>query len=849
MESTKKIINQFHELNVPVIQLDSVTKAPIWNKWQETTVEMSKANIDYSKTSNFSIRTGPIDENTTVFALDFDMFNKTTETQDDSIGKKRTELLGTEYNGMYKSGTCGNTVTLVHSAVPEINDLLKSIPQNKIVWKGKADGDIEILKGRGCQVVIPPSSTICKRHKKICKKRKFTNPDFPVLHLTNDVEDEDNVYRVDTIATFIQDTIDQKKENDAKKVKTNHVFETTDGPTSKLDICIDMLKLLEPKMCENNDSWLEIGMSLKSGFGENGWTAFDDWSKQSITNYDEANNRTRWDSFKSGKTTIRTLKYHAEKNIKGYQDLIRKHLQPINEFFKKIKSASINDCAKLFYENLGKDTGKFVYSSKDDIFYHYNKHNTIEKHDTKNNPILLSQTITDVLDRLNDEQFNNLKFLVNENDKEYKWIQKESDKFHVNCGCPSYKKKIIEELRQYISSYTFSDKIDTTEHIVPYKDQCFDSKLNCFRPIEKSDFVSKNAGYNKPSPNLKVQKEIMDIVKGLIQFNIKKPSADEKEMTKFLLDTLGFSLITNKFEKLYIWTGSGGNGKGVLARLLQNALGGLYFPADSKFLTGTVKSGAADPILFDCKGHKIIMNSEPESKNDDPNVSFNVGKLKGLTGRDRQTCRTLNGKPVTWDVLFNLILQCNQIPDFEKIDDALLRRICIIQFIFSFVVKPAKNSTTEKQINYECKTMFNNPVYYQQFLLMLIEHIRGKVNEVLVIPKAVKQHTLEFLNENNTVKIFIDENYEVGAKDDYVKLQELYKRFNYSADKKMSKKDFKYSMKTNKHIFKERITIDGKQKRIAGYQYLKLKTLVFEDETSNKNLTPVNNMGFVVDNL
>lgn len=49
----------------------------------------------------------------------------------------------------------------------------------------------------------------------------------------------------------------------------------------------------------DHDAWLKVAMGLKIEFGEDGWTIFDEWSRQA-DNYNDRENRARWRSFKPG---------------------------------------------------------------------------------------------------------------------------------------------------------------------------------------------------------------------------------------------------------------------------------------------------------------------------------------------------------------------------------------------------------------------------------------------------------------------------------------------------------------------------------------------------------------------
>ena len=184
-EFTKELIEKFYARNIPVLQVHPESKIPMWKKWQDITVELSRKAIDVSVESNFGIVNGPIDDTTTVFTIDFDCFNKTTKSYDQSIQRKFCQVIqGIDYDGVYESGTCKNYCLLVHSTNQEINDFLQHRGK-KLVFKGENGGEIEILPTRKQFTMIPPSLSKCKKHGNICRKRKFMNSSI-LKFITND---------------------------------------------------------------------------------------------------------------------------------------------------------------------------------------------------------------------------------------------------------------------------------------------------------------------------------------------------------------------------------------------------------------------------------------------------------------------------------------------------------------------------------------------------------------------------------------------------------------------------------------------------------------------------------------
>jgi len=62
---------------------------------------------------------------------------------------------------------------------------------------------------------------------------------------------------------------------------------------------------------DDRDTWLKIGMAIKSELGDDGFSLWDYWS-QSADSYKESDARSVWRSIKNGSTGIGTL-FHLAK--------------------------------------------------------------------------------------------------------------------------------------------------------------------------------------------------------------------------------------------------------------------------------------------------------------------------------------------------------------------------------------------------------------------------------------------------------------------------------------------------------------------------------------------------------
>ena len=155
-------------------------------------------------------------------------------------------------------------------------------------------------------------------------------------------------------------------------------------------------------------------------------------------------------------------------------------------------------------------------------------------------------------------------------------------------------------------------------------------------------------------------------------------------------------------------------------------------------------------------------------------------KILALTGHDSQTCRTLYATNVTFRPTFTLFCQCNEFPGLEKVDDATRRRIDCVPFNHKFCFNPTLPH--EKPIDTSLKDKINSPLYYTQFLKILIEHIKPKIDQQLLTPEIISNRTKNYFDDNNDIRSFLDEFYELTDKNDktkenFMSLKDMYDHY------------------------------------------------------------------------
>jgi phage/plasmid-associated DNA primase len=236
------------------------------------------------------------------------------------------------------------------------------------------------------------------------------------------------------------------------------------------------------------------------------------------------------------------------------------------------------------------------------------------------------------------------------------------------------------------------------------------------------------------------------------------------------MNTISLSLFTTRFESLYIHTGVGGNGKGVLFGLVKNCIGDYFYTAGNTFLSTHYMEGVSNSALFNSKGRRIFCISEPDTESNKPGVSsnINVDFVKSITGGDDLNCKDLYKSATVFKPVFTCFLQCNQIPSLGKIDSAIQRRLKIMEYPFMFKENPKLKH--ERKIKLDLKDKLKDQKYIDEFMLMMIENatdfdLNNNSNSI-PLPSCVDDNVNEYINDNDPTIDFLNKFYIITNKNE-----------------------------------------------------------------------------------
>lgn len=538
---------------------------------------------------------------------------------------------------------------------------------------------------------------------------------------------------------------------------------------------IDLLSVFTKDFANDYKEWGNVGMALKA-ISDDNLDIFDAFSqtKNKYKGYKDV--AKRWYGFSSCDNGMGLLVNMAKENNEvEYKKWNKKYGQKESkkstifddEFWNKIQDMNHSDFAKMYKELI---PNKYIVSKNKD-WYEYNKYNVLINQ--MGIPSSLTNNITDTLQDLIIKKRNELIPTSKDYDEKMKLVKKA----YQNLGNAPYIKGVIEYLEHLYLNIDLDDLIDANTDLLAFNDKVYDVKVGEYRDIKPTDYITKTTKTNAP---IEVIDAKIDEITNLLLSIFGK-----EDLVKYWLKTTGLSLFTNKFESLYILTGTGGNGKGLLSNILNKILGDYIYTASNTFLTEKIKGGQANSTLAKCKGIRYLLVSEPDDGSND--AEFNVEFIKMITGGDMITTRDLYKSNFSFKPQFTPFVQCNKKPKLGKMDNGIKRRLKIHNYPFEFVETVTKPN--QKQADTNLKSSMDQ-AFYDNFIILLLQIAHKNINiNKIEQPQEVINETADYFDSNNPVKSFIDARLETST--DKTKMSDLWSDYQYEKFELITKTRFK----------------------------------------------------------
>ena len=282
---------------------------------------------------------------------------------------------------------------------------------------------------------------------------------------------------------------------------------------------------------------------------------------------------------------------------------------------------------------------------------------------------------------------------------------------------------------------------------------------------------------------------------------------NNEDVYQYLQQILGYCITGETDQKsIFLFWGSGDNGKSVLCELMKIVLKKLCVAIDKKVFIRTDDKGSHTEFLIPLVSARLAIYSESEKQE-----KLNEALIKKLTGNDEISARALYGKQFSFKPNSKYIMMTNHKPEFDINDEALISRLKYIPFLAKFKDFP-KDGEFKKDSDFVENLKTNH--LDEVFSWLCIGANKYYQTRKIIIPKIIEQETQKYINDIDYVQKFFDE-CTSPEKDNKIKRSSFYDNYLKFCNSNG------HSVLPKNLFFDEIIKKDYKINKIEGIFYVK----------------------------
>ncbi len=555
---------------------------------------------------------------------------------------------------------------------------------------------------------------------------------------------------------------DKDETNDSKKNNCNNDIKSEEkilNPVknqilnSEQEILYDFIdQCFSRHRYEEYQYWINVGMAIKNRYGDDGFEMFKYFSFKAACHDTENELKIKYNTFNSNtlekKISIATMYYYAkEDNEEKFIELVKK-----NQIFKKFEMSSVMIV-------------KYIKMLKPNDFIW--KNNCLRCYNGK----YWEQTNLPLMIYIGNELYDFLKnilttcFWDTKQSKEFAQMKKSLDRSRSL----QFKKEIVETSKEVFTNneHTFDDKW----YLFGFKNVVLDLRTLEFRNYKFDDYVTITTGYDWIEPEQSKVDKINELIESI---------HPNEPIRRLYLELLSTGIDGRCLEKLILFDGFGGNGKGLINDIALKTFGNYGLIGNNALLFETNRTGS-NPEKNNLHLKRFVIFREPAEKSKIENSI-----MKELTGGGQFSARGLYESDTKKKLSSTTILECNKRPLFaEDPQEAELRRIIDIFFSRKFTDK--KEDVDEENGIFLANIMYKNEDFQEEhktalFKILLDAYKCYKNREyVFVIPKSVENRTKLYLQMSSSIFTWVSDEYEkTDDKNDIVKIKDMHYNFKAS---------------------------------------------------------------------
>lgn len=295
-----------------------------------------------------------------------------------------------------------------------------------------------------------------------------------------------------------------------------------------------------------------------------------------------------------------------------------------------------------------------------------------------------------------------------------------------------YRKNRVDEARHFIESSTFTQKTDVNrfDEFINVENGLFNWKTGELveHTSERLSTIQFPVKYD-PKANEPI---VMDFINSIL----------DKDTHLTLFEMMGYFLIpTTEYEKIFLFTGTGSNGKSVLIKTIETMLG----------KTNISKVKLQD-LVGDRSRFKIaeLYGKVLNCFTDIPaNTLYSAGNLKVIASGEGLNAERKGKDPFDFEPFCKLLFSANELPKTKDNSDGFFRRMMVFPFTRKFTDKEKDTKLIQKLTTPKAlSTLFN-------FALEGLQRLekQGQFSYSKIIADQVKSYQ----KESDVIMLFIEE--------------------------------------------------------------------------------------------
>jgi phage/plasmid-associated DNA primase len=287
--------------------------------------------------------------------------------------------------------------------------------------------------------------------------------------------------------------------------------------------------------------------------------------------------------------------------------------------------------------------------------------------------------------------------------------------------------------------------------LLGFNNGVYDLVADEFREYRFDDYITITTKYDyeKPDYGNEETNRIKEELAGI--FEMIQP---DEESRILYLQALASGLDGRAYQKLFLYNGQGGNGKGLTGALMDITLGDYYHQAGNGILKDVEKSNTPSPDMINLKNKRYINFKEVQGE-------IKCSMLRNLTGGGKFIGRYLNQNPESFFMSGTFVMEFNIAPELDgKPQRADYRRLVDILFPVNFTDDPTKIDREIGGVKFKkANPYYETQDFLQKSKLVFLDMLLGVYNTykdkdgvsgmVFTIPESIRLRTEQFLENQN----------------------------------------------------------------------------------------------------